>query len=289
MLRRIVIGLFALALSGCAFELPRDSVVLTNKVVEAQKIKLGDKPTKEASLGAGYRYSVDNVPASFGTLHTMLVESDAQKPLIVFCGGNLFREEGVGGYTAEALTPFGDVLFYDYPGYGTSGGDGTRADFAEAERVMKTKVEALALSRPSVIFWGHSLGGGICSSLAAHTNVKSALVLAGTFGSYEDIKDDMLGLASGLVTMKPAEDLITYEAPVLLKDYSGPIVVLALTEDETIPYGVSKTLAKKLEAEGKKVVFVTLKGKGHSRIHSHPDFRAKMTEGFKSAGVAIAP
>jgi pimeloyl-ACP methyl ester carboxylesterase len=286
--KQVLILALGVALGGCTVALQRNSVVLDNQTVAAKGIKLPEKPTKDAQLPSAYHQTIEDIPASFGTLHTVLVESDPEKPLIVFCGGNSFREETAGAPFAEALAPFGDILFYDYPGYGSSGGEGTRPQFAEAEQILLPKIDALAAARKGpVIFWGHSLGGGICASLAAHSERKSALLLAATFASYGDMKDDMLGIASGLVRLKIADDLITYQAPELLKDYTGPIVVVALSEDETIPFAVSRKLADKLKAEGKEVRFVALEGTGHSRIHGHPEFRGKVKAALKSEGVDL--
>jgi pimeloyl-ACP methyl ester carboxylesterase len=286
-IRLLATVVFALALGGCTVTLAKDSVVLSDAAVAARKITLPDKPVAAAALAPGARLVTEDLTADFGTLHTVRLESDPAKPLIVFCGGNLFREEKVGAPFAESLAPFGDVLFFDYPGYGASSGSGTRAEFAAAEKALLPRVETLTAGRTGpLIFWGHSLGGGVCASLAANAKAKSALVLAATFARYDDIKDNLLGWFSGAVDLKPADDLVIYDTPELLKNYAGPIVVVALSEDETIPYKVSRRLADQLREEGRQVTFVTLEGSGHSRIHGHHDFKAKVKAALKDAGVA---
>jgi uncharacterized protein len=279
----------ALALGGCTVTLPRDSIVLSDAVVVARMIPLPNKPLAIATLAPGARLVTEDLTADFGTLHTVRLETNPARPLIVFCGGNLFREETVGEPFAEALAPFGDVLFFDYPGYGASSGSGTRSEFAAAEKALLPRVEALAAARTGpLIFWGHSLGGGVCASLAAAAKPKSALVLAATFARYGDVKDNMLGWFGGLISVEAADDLVAYDTPELLQGYGGPIVVVALTKDETIPYKVSRRLADRLRDEGRNVTFVALDGGGHSRIHGHPDFKAKVKAALHDVGVATA-
>jgi Lysophospholipase len=278
-------ALMAAVLGGCV-PLPSDTVK-NNAYMAAHAITLPSHPASDGHYADGTRVVARDLTAPFGRLHSVLVESDSKKPLIVFCGGRSFREENAGADIAEPLSAFGDVLLYDYPGFGSSGGSGTRAEFAQAEKVMAEAVSTLAANRSGpVIFWGHSLGGGICASLAAHTPVKSALVLATTFAAYDDFKDNLLGIFSPLVTLKVPDDVIAYNAPELLKAYSGAIIVVTLTEDETVPYAVEKRLAAKLQEAGRKVHVVTIAGKGHGTLHALPDFHAKMQSALEEAHIA---
>jgi len=276
---------FALVLSGCTVTLDKDSVVKTDAAMAARNITLPDKPTSAAVLAPGTRLVPEDLAADFGRLHTVRLESDTARPLVVLCGGNLFREESQGGLALPLLAPFGNPLLFDYPGYGASGGSGTRAEFAATERTLAARVEALAAGGRQVIFIGHSLGGGVCASLAATAKVRSALVLAGTFANYGDVKDAMLGWFSGVVGVAPADDLVAIDVPQRLANYTGPIVVVALSEDETIPFKASQKLAERLTATGRSVTFVRLEGSGHSRILAHPQFQTAVKKALRDRGV----
>lgn len=284
------VGLVALALAsvvlgGCSFPLPSDTVK-NNAWIKAHNVTLPNHPTKGGHYAPGTQVVAEDLAAPFGRLHTIRLESDPKKPLIVFCGGRSFREENSGADIAEPLSAFGDLITYDYPGFGTSGGAGTRAEFAAAESVMAAKVQALMTNRSGkVIFWGHSLGGGICASLAAHTKIKSTLVLATTFASYDDFKANLLGPLAGLITLKVPDDVIAYNAPVLLKEYPGEIFVITLTKDETIPYKVEQRLGERLTAAGRKVRVITIDATGHSIVHSLPQFRGVMKAAFTAEGI----
>jgi len=275
-------------LSGCV-SLPEDTVK-TNAYMAAHHVTLPHDPASAGHYAPGTSVITEDLTAPFGSLHTVRVESDGQKPLIVFCGGRSFREEAHGASIAEPLSLFGDVILYDYPGFGSSGGSGTRAEFAAAEKVLAARVVTLAANRRGpVIFWGHSLGGGICASLAAHTKVASSLVLATTFGHYDDFKRDLLGPLAGLVTLRVPEDVIAFNTPVLLKDYGGKIFVITLSQDATVPYAIQKRLAETLRKDGHKVTVVGLDGANHSDVHANPGFRSRMKAAFAAEGLNIGP
>lgn len=278
--------LAALFLCGCTMTVTNDTIMHNNASIAAAHTALPNFPTAEGHYASGTSVVTDDLKASFGRLHTVMLQSDVKKPLIVFCGGNLFREESVGAKFAETLSAFGDVLIYDYPGFGSSDGTSTRAEFAETETLILAKVQTLMAGRSGpLIFWGHSLGGGICSSLAAHSPLKSALVLATTFARYDDFKTEVAGIFGHLVTLKVPDTVIRYEAPELLRDYNGPIFAITLTEDETVAFAIQHKLVLELGREGKGVTVITLSGKGHSRVHSHPEFHDAMKRAFKSRGI----
>lgn len=286
--RVLTLAYIAVVLGGCSYPLPSDTVK-TNAWMAAHKVVLPHSPASQGHYAPGTTITAEVLKAPFGPLHTVRIESDPKKPLIVLCGGRSFREEAHGAAIGEALAKFGDVMMYDYPGFGSSGGSGTRAEFAEAETVMAAKVKALAATRQGpVIFWGHSLGGGICSSLAAHSKVPSSLVLVTTFAAYDDFKDNLLGWFSPLISLSVPETTIAYNAPVLLKDYPGAIFVVTLTKDETVPYAVETRLADKLKAAGRNLSVVTIEGDGHAAIHERPDFQTAMAAALKAKKITAA-
>ncbi len=283
----VALAVVALVLGGCDFPLPKDTVK-NNAYMAAHAIILPSHPASTGHYAAGTTVTADDLTAPFGRLHLVRIARDAQKPLIVFCGGRSFREEADGAEIAPPLSAFGDIVLFDYPGFGSSGGSGTRAEFAAAEKVLSDKVQELAAGR-RVIFWGHSLGGGVCASLAAHTPVPSTLVLATTFADYDDFKRNLLGPFAGLLRLKVPDDVIAFNTPLLLKAYGGEIFVITLTEDETVPYAVEQRLAERLRAEGRKVSVVTLQGNGHSSVHSRPDFRSAMKAAFRAKAIDTGP
>jgi len=226
----------------------------------------------------GAQVAAGTVPFASGEIHYVLAKADPARPLVVFCGGNMFRESAGGASRGAVLGRFGDVLMFDYPGRGQSTGAPTRQAFEAARAPLARKIEALAAQRTGgVIFWGHSLGGTYCAALAAETKVASSLVMEGSFASIEDIADAMAGAARPLVRLRIDPGAMNYKAPELLKAYPGRIVVAASRQDETIPFKASRRLAARLEAQGRAVTFVPLTQGKHSRFYLEPAYGPAMT------------
>jgi uncharacterized protein len=279
----------ALLLAGCVpVSVHQDSVVKTNL-----DVAVAGQPAVAARVGPAYRFTANELPAPFGTLHTVLAESDPHKPLIVFCGGNAFRENAGGARTVEALAPFGDMLLFDYPGLGESRGAGTKQDYAAALDTVTARVAQIAKTRSGpLVFWGHSLGGGFCAALAARSRTAAPLVMAGAFASLDDAAQGIVAdrvWFSPLVSTKIEADAVNFDVPALLAAYDGPIVVVASKADRTIPFAVSEKLARKLQGENRKVAFVALENAGHSGMQQTPEFRARLTAALAPYGIKPVP
>jgi len=288
MLRRTMLScLLAAALCGCVtVTLRPGDVLVTNDEVARQGLTLSGKPARQARLDADRRVTDANLPAGFGDLHTVTVEGRPKAPLIVFCGGNAFREAYAGAARAEALARFGDVLLFDYPGSGQTDGRGDRAEFDSASAALTGEIERRAQGGRAVVFWGHSLGGGFCSDLAARTKVKSALVLEGAFARYDDVADAKAGLLAPLVRIRLDDEALRYDIPALLTGYEAPIVVVASRADETIPFSASRRLASRLQASGKPVRFIELRQARHSTLFTDPQYDSRLRAALDSIGVA---
>lgn len=266
-------SVLALSLTGCiAVDIGQKDVVPPFDAAQPTNAPLSTAKIPGARMSAGF------VPFATGNIHYALAEADPARPLVVFCGGNMFQESAGGASRGAVLAGFGDVLMFDYPGRGLSTGAPTREAFEAARAPLARKVEALAAARTGgVIFWGHSLGGTYCAALAAEAKVSSRLVMEGSFASIEDIADAMAGAARPLVRLRIGADAMNYKAPDLLKTYPGRIVVAASRQDETIPFKASRRLAKRLEDEGRAVTFVPFDQGKHSRFYLEPAYAPAMT------------
>jgi pimeloyl-ACP methyl ester carboxylesterase len=274
-IRKLALLACALGLSACVtVKVAPGDVVFTN--AEAQRIGAvfkGGAPVSQAGL-PGFTITPTRIQTPVGGLHAVLAESDARRPLIVFCGGNGFREEYAGAERAKALSPFGDILMFDYPGYGASDGTGTSAEFTAAQPAIVARAEQELARRGGdlIIFWGHSLGGGYCAGLAAQSHVRSILVMEGAFGSIPDIAAGKAGPLNAFVRLRIDPQAYQYDSPALLARYKGPIVIVASRRDETIPFATSRRLAARLTKAGKAVTFVELKEGKHSTLYRDPQY-----------------
>lgn len=278
-------------LAGCIrFDIPQNYVTKTNQVLSDQPV---GKPAAAAGLPPAFSIGNEDIPTPDGQLHMVLTASDPQRPLIVFCGGNEFRERQGGAGTLRALAPFGDVVLFDYPGLGGSSGHGTKDEYLTTVDRVATHVSALAGNRRGpLIFWGHSLGTGFCAALAEKVHHPSITVLAGAFDTVEDAANGMKNhffWYGALLVPHVGPNVLNFHIADRLARYDGPIILLSSRKDQIITYDVSHRLEEKLIAEGRKVIFVTLETAGHNDLHRDPAFVEKMTTALKPYGISYTP
>ncbi|GHA98719.1 alpha/beta hydrolase [Algimonas arctica] len=165
-------------------------------------------------------------------------------PLIISCFGNASDryEHGVD-YIAK-IAPYGQVLLWDYPGYGDSSGAATVDAVARVTAALVPLIEARAAGRP-ILYWGHSLGGFVCSNLAAQTDHVAGLVLETTAPSIRSVAaawtPDSIPLR---VTFD--EDLLRYDIPAALANVTAPILIIGAGRDRVLPVALSRELAEAL-------------------------------------------
>ncbi|WP_245162330.1 alpha/beta hydrolase [Brevundimonas sp. AJA228-03] len=200
----------------------------------------------------------------------------APRPLILFCGGNLFRRSSGGAVAARELSPFGDVLMFDYPGYGETVGTADFAGFEAVGRAVAREARTIADTegRP-LIAWGHSLGGIVCAAIANEVNAE-ALVLETTTPTARAAIDEMVGLARPLVRVRMAPALTAVDVPGSLDGYQGRILVLEAGKDTTLPPALSRRLARDLGARGHEVQTLVFPEAGHSDIGQQPDYESRV-------------
>jgi pimeloyl-ACP methyl ester carboxylesterase len=288
--RLLSILLGATLLAACVtVDIGPADVLVTNRDVARDNLKLAGQPASQARLGSSYGVENGDLPAVFGSVHYALVRGAAGRPLIVFCGGNAFREEYGGRARAEALSPYGDVLMFDYPGSGQSGGVGTVRDFeATGEAVLaKARAELATRGGDRIIFWGHSLGAGVCAGLAARSQVPSVLVMEAGFANYDDVAKAVAGPLAPMVRTRVEPETLQNDIQALLAGYDQPIILIASRTDETIPFGATRRLAERLRAAGRKLDFVILPRGKHSSFYRDPDYGPPVRAALARIGITL--
>jgi pimeloyl-ACP methyl ester carboxylesterase len=165
-------------------------------------------------------------------------------PLIVSCFGNASDryEHGVD-YVAK-IAPYGQVLLWDYPGYGDSSGAATVDAVARVTAALVPLIEARAAGRP-ILYWGHSLGGFVCSNLAAQTGQLAGIILETTAPSIRSVAAAWTPESIPLrVTFD--EDLLQYDIPEALAGVDVPILIIGAGRDRVLPVALSRELAEAL-------------------------------------------
>lgn len=265
-----LVGLAAL-LSGCvAVDVPEGEFFYPDARVRAEKMVLTPGPAVAGGEPQSLPYSGGAVAA------TRVRTGRADAPLILYCGGNLFRRGVNGAAVARELAPFGDVLMFDYPGSGDTPGHADFASYRAAGEVIAASARAQADAEGRrLIAWGHSLGGPVCAE-AARLIRADAVVLEATTPTARAAVDQMLGLWRPLIRVQMADALAAIDVPAMLDGYPGRVVVLEAGRDQTLPPALSRILAKALETRGVDVRRLVFPRADHGDIPDQPDFAARV-------------
>lgn len=262
----------ALTLAGCLkVAVPESAFFYPEARLQAENIVLVDSQPWPGS-------EVLSIPYPGGAVGvTRIRTGEARTPLILFCGGNMFRRRVNTFSAARKLTPFGDVLMFDYPGYGDTPGQADVAGFRAAGEAVAAaaRAQADAEGRP-LIAWGHSLGGPICAEAARVTRA-DALVLEATTPNARAAVQQQAGLMRPFLRIDIAPGLESINIPASLQGYPGRVVVLEAGKDDTLPPALSRALARDLAAQGVDVQRLVFPDAGHNDIGRQPDFQPRLT------------
>jgi pimeloyl-ACP methyl ester carboxylesterase len=168
------------------------------------------------------------------------------KTLILYShgnGGNLTWYTN----TLYLLKNFGDVLAYDYSGYGRSNGSCTEKEVLNSG--LAAYDYAVTLGYKQVVCYGFSMGGSISVNIASQRN-PDGLILQGTFSR---ISDCIPGFVQFLI-----KDF--FRSVENANSINCPVVMLHSLKDEVVPYDSSKELYDMIKSRKK---FINLEG-GHN-------------------------
>lgn len=190
-----------------------------------------------------------------GTLiHAWWCPRPGSRGAVLFCHGqtgNLSHRASL----VEHLQRLGNVLIFDYPGFGRSGGKPTEAGcYAAADAAYDWLVEKRKIAPRDILLVGKSLGGGIATDLATRRPHR-ALVLCMTF-------TDLPAVAQHLVPFIPARLVMHTHFDNLGKigRCRAPVFVTHGTADWKIPPEHSQRL---FEAAPSPKRFFAMEGVGH--------------------------
>ncbi|MBF0194831.1 MAG: alpha/beta fold hydrolase [Magnetococcales bacterium] len=179
----------------------------------------------------GMEYDTVLLKSAGHTLTNWWIPGRDENPVVLFFHGNasniseaydhvkLFHSLGMG------------VFLLEYRGYGLSEGhpseEGTQADAEAAWQFLRDK-KNIPVSR--IIFYGHSLGGGVATGLAVkHPPAK--LVIEGTFTSVPDV-------AAEIYPYLPVRMMAHIKYPNLknIKQIKVPVLIIHSIDDDIIPF-----------------------------------------------------
>jgi hypothetical protein len=180
------------------------------------------------------------------TIHGATVESwyipptggpaNRRGPALIFAHGNAERIDVCIGELMPCTALGIGVLLVEYPGYGKSTGTPSQKSITAAFLAAYDMLAARHDVDPSkIVFYGRSLGGGAVCALAA-ARPAAALILASTFTGIRAMASRYL--VPGFMVRDPFDNLT------VVRDFSGPVLVVHGRHDDIIPFQHGTTLQK---------------------------------------------
>lgn len=202
------------------------------------------------------------------------------EPLIVACMGQTGDRINSGlTYTAKLL-PWGEVLLVDYPGYGDSTGEPRIEAFHKFQNEFAAYIDGQAAGRP-LIFWGHSLGGPVCSAMAGNSREVDAVVLEATVPTFTDLMDARKPwFTPPTFDLQLVDGLEVYDIPAALSGFSGPVLVIGAGKDSVLPVALQRTLAEMLKTGGVAVTYLEIERADHQNPALNTIFVGEATPFF---------
>jgi hypothetical protein len=199
---------------------------------------------------------------------------------LVYCGGNGFTQSNRARPIFNAFNPSPNILLFDYPGYGLSGGEATTYEFDLATKLLGAHIENWQRQKhiDKILFWGKSFGGTICARLAGHYSGNNSLVLETTYNDLYSLVNSRAGLFKHLITVHIDPDATDFHINQSLLHYANPIAVIKSSNDPVTPPEESDKLVKLLREQGNNVVLLNMGAARHEELLFHP---CKAAEIFK--------
>jgi pimeloyl-ACP methyl ester carboxylesterase len=207
---------------------------------------------------------------------------DRTRPLIVMCGGNSMDRYSAGVSYAQKGLPWGDVLLFDYPGYGDSSGKPTAQALEAAVTAVAAKTRSLAGGKP-VIFWGHSLGGFVCGKLASRMPETKAVIYETTArNAKEVVREWTPPWMRPFVFPRITPSLARYDNVRAIGEADFAVLVLGAGQDKTLPVGLSRSLATALKRANVVVTYHEFAQAEHWNVPNQKEFRKVASAFFET-------
>jgi len=239
----------------------------------------------EDKLPGGATVRHEWLESDIGPLALTWAQQSAERKaerLVLYCMGNTTDRQSDGAdYLAGAL-PFGDVVIFDYPGYGDSAGP-------TSLETIETTLSAVAYRASQegyqdIVVWGHSMGGFLCPQMVTSLGESvEGVVLEATFNDASVLRRYALpSYLKPFVRLRIDERFLAYNTAETLRGFDGPVTVLAARKDEDLPIAALRDLAEQLEAASLNVTYLEFEEAGHYDIAEQPDYVSRVRAALSS-------
>jgi len=260
---RIVLALASLALAACVTVEINEESVFQPPAPPQRAAGEGPLDLKNQQTLVGVRVRHGFIGDGAARIAYTLAEAGPRdRPLFVHCGGNASDRYRAGVIYASKVLHWGDVLLFDYPGYGDSAGVANLASFTAMLDRVGALASAQANGRP-LIFWGHSLGGMVCAGIAGRTPAAGAMIFEASARNAAGARvDDRLARFDSIEALRPMQ---------------GPVLILAGARDRTLPVRLNRAFAAAARDSRPGVDYVEFSDAGHTDIPLAQGFEAAIT------------
>jgi pimeloyl-ACP methyl ester carboxylesterase len=256
--------LLALFLSACAGEGAVDEVVAEPKTDVLGVTEVADLPRFETG---------DHIlPSPVGDIAlTVRRSGGADVPLILYCGGTAFTVPQYGRAITDKLSPFGDLVLWDYPGRGKSGGSIGLADARAMTATLNDNLDRLRAPGQPVVYWGHSLGGFVCADMVANDPSAAGLVLESTATGADAVADVLGNQGVGaLLRLQLPPEIADFSIPARIDGTKAKVLVIGGARDRVLPVSLQRDLADAIPGSQ----YIEYAGANHFDAGFQPDFEA---------------
>lgn len=211
------------------------------------------------------------IPSAIGSIAITYADTGSER-LIIHCGGNSSDRKSDGVNYLEGLIPFGNVMLFDYPGYGDSEGNADIPNFEAAlDAIAK---EATKRASSDVVVWGHSLGGFICGQLVKRLDDRLEYVVFETSATNAaTVADAWVPVyLKPFVGVRIEPALAGYDNIEALRNYTGKILVIGAKKDKQLPVKLSRDLDAKLKANNRDVTYIEFPEAAHQNVRKQPEY-----------------
>lgn len=277
--------LFSILLSGCTIKVTEERVFLPSEAAGTQiSIDDGDRVLFDLNranpeIWKDYETSFDTgeFTSEAGNIHYKLARNgEVNGPLFIYCGGNTFDVPNHGDLAIWKILPFGDVLVWDYPGFGKSEGEPTVIQFRQAVTALVSRADTFRRnSDQSIILWEQSLGGFVCSEVAAQFDQDLSLIIETSAPSAPKAANYLVPwYLKPFAKVELASELVGLNTIDTLDSMQLDILVLGGRKDRILPVSLSRQLHEQLTERGHQVRYHEFQEGTH--------FNLSLEDGFES-------
>lgn len=213
---------------------------------------------------------------------TEFTTGQADRPLVVHCGGNASDRHNSGTLFGLKVLPYADLIVFDYPGYGDSPGVPSAQSFETMIDALADELNASkARSERPLILWGYSLGGFVCSQLLGALEQADGIIIESSASDSKSAARQLVpAILRPFLRVRLSPSLAAYSNIEALQAYKGKILILAGAKDGILPARLSQQLVDGLEEKGVSVTYHEFVDGNHANLPTVEGYAEALTAFF---------